>query len=525
MKNQMLVNINTMKGSAHVRTASCKVLSDQREYSGVAASSAEFGLIMPEAFVRGIRHIGYKSNAEAIAELVDNSIQAYAQRIDLVLGYPDGQNTGRPCQIALIDDGHGMGRDMLRFAIMWGGTHRENDRAGLGRFGYGLPCATVSMGRRFTVYSKVNSRPVHAVSLDLDLLDTGAYNSDPSGLAAVPTAQPATLPRFVREAIARKHPTGWRSGTVVLIDKLDRLDWVTAGGLRRNLVRHFGVAYHKLLAETAIHIDGEEVQPIDPLFLSPGAKFHSLDEDRANAIEPVRVSIALGDGLAGEVVLRYAWLPPTFGATDKSRDAIGINANARFPVLKQYHGMVFSRNGRVIDVQTRTPWTTFINNDRYIRVEIEFSASLDEAFGVTTSKQQVSVTPEMWDRLQAAGLSKAIEHLRAKVRAAKIERQRTRDDGGAVQFTIGQGRRCTIAAEPAPSISEIACRLPADRAETVHAALETADPTVALTALLARIERRISAGNSNVAGEYDRLLRGWTRELARIREGATDGRA
>ena len=409
---------------------------------------------------------------------------------------------------------------MLRVAMMWGGTHRENDRAGLGRFGYGLPCATVSMGRRFTIYSKVKRRAVHAVSFDLDCLDSGTYGSGRAE-RAVPIAQPARLPRFVREAIARDHPTGWHSGTVVVIDKLDRLDWTTASGLRRNLVRHFGVAYHKLLGETAIHIDGEGVQPIDPLFLNPEAKFHSLDEDRANAIEPVRMTLALADGSAGEVVLRYAWLPPTFGATDKSRDAIGINANARFPILKQYHGIVFSRNGRVVDVQTRTPWTTFINNDRYIRIEVEFSASLDEAFGVTTSKQQVTVAPEMWDRLQAIGLSKAIEQLRAKVREAKAERQRTKYDGCVAPAIVGLDLHPDVGV----SAPQVACRAPAHRATSLQAALVMSDPTVALTTLLARIERRIIAGNPSVAGEYDRLLRGWTRELTRICDGPTGGQA
>lgn len=103
---------------------------DARDKHGV-----DLGLVAPEAFVRGIRHIGYKSNVEAIAELVDNSIQAYAQNVDLILGYEDEKHSRRPVQLAVIDDGHGMSPAMLRFAIMWGGTHRENDRTGLGRFG------------------------------------------------------------------------------------------------------------------------------------------------------------------------------------------------------------------------------------------------------------------------------------------------------------------------------------------------------------------------------------------------------
>lgn len=488
-----------------------QALSAQRRYRQGTKNHADLGLVAPEAFVRGIRHIGYRSNVEALAELVDNSIQAYAQRVDLVSGPADAGQPKRPVQLAIVDDGHGISPAMLRVAMMWGGTHRENDRRGLGRFGYGLPCATVSMGRRFTIYSKVKKGKVHAVRLDLDLLDAGAYLNEVSELS-IPSARPATLPAFVSEAIARIHPDGWPSGTVVVIDKLDRLDWATAGGLRRNLLRQFGVAYHKLLAGTAIHVDGEPVRPLDPLFLSPHCVLNLLDEDRAQALEPVTLTINLGDGDTGEIVLRYAWLPPTFGAVDKSRDAIGINANARFPILKQYHGIVFSRNGRVIDVQSRTPWTTFINNDRYIRVEVEFSASLDEAFGVTTSKQQVTVSQEMWDQLQAAGLPKAIEHLRAKVRAAKAERLRAAADATPIACRAGHGPEHQSALASSRPMRDVRT----EQASVGEPPFGGVDPAIALDALLSRIERRKLAGDGKLVNEYDRLLRGWAKELSRI---------
>lgn len=496
-----------------MRNGSRGALNAQRRYSRALKFDADPGLVASEAFVRGIRHIGYRSNVEAIAELVDNSIQAYAQRVDLVSGFADARQPTRPVQLAIVDDGHGMGPGMLRIAMMWGGTHRENDRSGLGRFGYGLPCATVSMGRRFTIYSKVSGGKIHAVCLDLDLLDDGAYFDEASGLS-IPAARPAALPAFVREAIARAHPGGWRSGTVVLIDKLDRLNWATASGLRRNLIRQFGVAYHKLLAATAIHIDGEPVQPIDPLFLSPDCALSSLDKDRAQPLEPVTLKVGLEDGATSEIVLRYAWLPPTFGAADKYRDAIGINANARFPILKQYHGIVFSRNGRVVDVQSRTPWTTFINNDRYIRIEVEFSASLDEAFGVTTSKQQVTVSQEMWERLQVAGLPKAIEQLRAKVRAAKLERQRA-SQTGATSSALGADRASDHRGQR-ESTRPTSRGAKAKKASAPHLLLGDVDPKTALDALLSRIEQRRSTSDGTIANEYDRLMRGWVKHLSRI---------
>nr|WP_205520801.1 ATP-binding protein [Propylenella binzhouense] len=399
-------------------------LAAQRAYLEQGGARLRFGLIVPEAFVRGIRDLGYRSNGDAISELIDNAVQAYADRVDVLFGFEGGTSLKKPAQLAVVDNGHGMEPDMIRMAVMWGGTHRENDRGGLGRYGYGLPCASVSLGRRFTVYSAVEGGRLFAVTVDLDRLASGDY-TDPTGEIVVPVAEPATLPPFVADAIAAAYPAGWRSGTVILIEKLDRLEWTTAQGLRENLCRQFGVTYHKLRGDAAIYVDGQFVEPIDPLFLTPGFRFFDLDADRAVPLDPIRLEARNPEDRTymGAVTLRYAWLPPSFGSVDKARDAVGVNANDRFAVMKDYHGLIFSRNGRLIDVQTRTPWTSFINNDRYIKVEVEFSATLDEAFGVTTSKQQVTVSPFAWDLLLQAGLPKAIEQLRMKVKEAKLERR------------------------------------------------------------------------------------------------------
>lgn len=400
------------------------ILATQRDYVREHGKRSKFGLMVPSAFVRGIRDLGYRSNGDAIAEFIDNSLQAFADRVDICFGYDGTSSLKKPTSLAVIDNGHGMEPEMIRMAVMWGGTHREGDRDGLGRYGYGLPCASVSLGRRFTVYSQVAREGLYSVTLDLDALTEGHY-TDRRGDIVIPAPMPAELPAFVARHIASAHPQGWKSGTVVLVDKLDRLEWQTTQGLRENLCRQFAVTYHKLRGEASLYIDEEFVEPIDPLFLTPDFDLYDLDDDLAHPLDPVRIEVRdpeTGD-FRGAMTLRYAWLPPSFGSIDKSRDAVGLNANARFSILKDYHGLVFSRNGRVIDVQTRTPWTTFINNDRYIKVELEFSAKLDEAFGVTTSKQQVTVSPMIWDRLRAAGLPKAIEQLRIKVREAKLERR------------------------------------------------------------------------------------------------------
>ena len=246
-------------------------IAAQGEYVTARSGCGKLGLTVPDSFVRGIRHIGYRSNIEAIAELIDNSIQAYSERVDLVFGYEGSTSSKKPRQLAVVDDGHGMTADMMRLAMMWGGTHRENDRSGLGRYGYGLPCATVSIGRCFTILSKLKGERLNSVTLDLDTLAAGGYR-DADGDIALPAARRAKLSPFLKRHLELTYPNGWQSGTIVLVEKLDRLEWTTSVGLRSNLARHFGVTYHKLLDQTSINVDGASVRPNRPPVPHRGAR-------------------------------------------------------------------------------------------------------------------------------------------------------------------------------------------------------------------------------------------------------------
>jgi hypothetical protein len=399
------------------------------------AGGFKFGLTVGDAFVRGIRDLGYKSNGNAIAELIDNSIQAGAGRVDIAFGYHGTSSERKPSELAIIDNGHGMEADMIRLAMLWGGTHREGDRSGMGRYGYGLPSSCVSIGKSFTVYSKVEGGEIHAVTVDIQAIGNGEY-TDETGEIVIPKPNVAKLPKFVAQAIERAFPDGWASGTAVVIEKLDRIEWTTANALRENLLRNFGVTYHKLRNVIAIHVDGVYCEPIDPLFLTPGYRFYDLDDDRATPFDPLTISVKNPDTreVVGQMIVRFAWMPPTFASIDKRKDADGSNrgatsknANPRFPVMREYHGVLFSRMGRLIDVEAKTPWTVFQNNDRYIKVEVEFPAALDEEFGITTSKQQVTVSERIWDILKQNGVPKAIEQLRGKVKEIKAKRKETAD--------------------------------------------------------------------------------------------------
>src|SRR5688572_26000503 len=79
----------------------------------------EMSLVVADAFVRGMRDVGYRSTATALDEAIDNSIQAGARNIDIF--WPASE--AKPTAIGVVDDGHGMEPGMLQPAVMWGGTH------------------------------------------------------------------------------------------------------------------------------------------------------------------------------------------------------------------------------------------------------------------------------------------------------------------------------------------------------------------------------------------------------------------
>ena len=98
---------------------------------------------------------------------------------------------------AFIDDGAGMSPRMARYALSWGGGTHFEDPEFIGRFGFGLPNASINQTRRVEVYTRTSAaEPFSRVCLDI---------TSPSafGVLAVPPPEQAELPGFVRRYIDR----------------------------------------------------------------------------------------------------------------------------------------------------------------------------------------------------------------------------------------------------------------------------------------------------------------------------------
>jgi hypothetical protein len=169
----------------------------------------------PENLLESLRDIGY-SMETAVADIIDNSITAQANSIEVRFAWNDGNPW-----IAIIDDGHGMDKDELIEAMRFGSISPKQKRSStdLGRFGLGMKTASISQCRRFTVISK-KKKAVNVCEWDLDYL---AKSGNDKWLLKILT-QKEISGRDKLSSITDKYLQANKSGTIVFWDEMDRID-------------------------------------------------------------------------------------------------------------------------------------------------------------------------------------------------------------------------------------------------------------------------------------------------------------
>lgn len=215
------------------------------------------------AFMESLRGIGYNLDF-AVADIIDNSIAAEAQTIDVRVEY---DANGGASRLMIFDDGCGMTREELIRAMSLGAvspneTRRSTD---LGRFGLGLKTASLSQCRRVTVVSKRNGE-LSGFAWDLDVLqETDQWTLE----EIAPSDGDAAL-------IPGDH------GTAVFWERFDRsLQTATESELDQiceHLRKHLSLVFHRFLDEGDfdLSVNGRAVDGWDPFFSDDPAKPYDL---------------------------------------------------------------------------------------------------------------------------------------------------------------------------------------------------------------------------------------------------------
>ena len=234
-----------------------------------------------------LRDIGYDF-VSAVADLVDNSISAGAERVDIEMCFEGAQS-----HVIVADDGIGMTEHELTEALRFG-TRREYESDELGRYGLGLKTASLSQCRRVTVLTRRAPvyRKIAVRTLDLDHIVT----TDRWELTEIPDDTRA----FRAFEWLDRSP-----GTVVVWEGLDRIlppGRPEGGGARRRidslsgkLLAHLGAVFHRFIEGTTasgrsvvITINGSKVPAWNPF---------APDEEHTVASAPREFEVWAGDAV------------------------------------------------------------------------------------------------------------------------------------------------------------------------------------------------------------------------------------
>ena len=125
-----------------------------------------------KTLTQGLKNIGY-TPAEAIADLIDNSIEAKAKNIEIFFW----EGTQNP-SVFIIDDGEGMNNDELNNALKIKKNYSGDDTGiKLSKFGFGLKTASFSQCKKLTIITKKkNNTYFKTINSDFENIETNLLN-------------------------------------------------------------------------------------------------------------------------------------------------------------------------------------------------------------------------------------------------------------------------------------------------------------------------------------------------------------
>ena len=385
-----------------------------------------------ETVIESLRDNGYNNTAYALAELIDNSLQATATRVEV--GFIEEQQEARKnftvSEISLWDNGVGMDLDTLRVAMQFGGGTHRKDAGGMGKFGMGLPNSSISQCKRVDVWSWQAGGEPHHTYLDVDEMKSGSLEDVP-----MPTAK--AIPAKYEKAFFTKKP---ESGSLIIWSKLDRLSWKTGKSIYRHCEHLVGRMYRNFISDENIKIesityrksaddsldvyDKETFKANDPMYLKkntslpelPGSyKNEAFFEEMDKEIVSIEYIDENGEPKRDDVTVTTSMVKKNI-SNRILKDTIGkLGGTAWGKHCSKNVGVSIVRANR--ELVLRDSFLTSAlreSKGRFIGIEVSFPPTLDAVFGVTNNKQDaIRLIPyEMKTIFTQAGFDSEQEYLR-----------------------------------------------------------------------------------------------------------------
>jgi hypothetical protein len=371
------------------------------------------------------RSSGYKGTAYAIAELVDNSFDANASECRIIIISNKVGSTNKIDEILIVDDGDGMTDGHLESSLQFGGTTNDDMESmvatkKIGKFGYGLPSASISQCKEVAVYSWTKTDDYRKTTLNLqELIDENSID--------IPPIEEVALPAYFAEVSAVINSS---KGTIVSWKDCDRLSHSMPKTILDNTESLIGSIFrhylkngkkvsllqfdHARSTNTYAKVESRKAKINDPLFLSSNAKISedlykesNKSEDTAEAYQRYSVSKTeckptnskledccfpyvfewQGNGYKFDIITSVVNkdIQKPAGKRDGGNTAVG-----KFYARKQSQSISFVRSDR--EIATGSFYGCYNKTDsksRWWSVEVAFTPDADDLLGVHVNKQGV----------------------------------------------------------------------------------------------------------------------------------------
>lgn len=361
---------------------------------------------------------GYKSTVSAIAEIIDNSIQADSENVDIIIVKNTSRGHDEIDEILIVDDGTGMNREDFSKALQMSSGTRTRATHGLGKYGQGLPNSSISQTKRVEVYT-IQKNQILYNHIDLEEI----YNSGEAFLPDIESRNDINIP-IIKSGKVKYYD----KGTIVRWVKPNRVKPKTAKTLSSHIEQVAGRVFKYYLDgytdkkekkyKTNINIlvydfngsnyevdnflSKRKILPFDPMFLMPNTQMNSLFPDSqhpTNELYPHSCKKAFTiehDGKETktevEIILSYCKKEERnrYGSNPGSTE-FGKKYLKRNSYKSGYNNIAIIREGREIDAGS-FGFITDVSDPthRWWSAEIHVDPVIDSIIGIDNKKQQAA---------------------------------------------------------------------------------------------------------------------------------------
>lgn len=323
--------------------------------------------------IQALRSIGYNAQT-AIADIVDNSIDAKATYINIAFEYNNGNGF-----IKIIDNGLGMTEEELQKAMTIGSKdpREKRQKEELGRFGMGLKTASFSLGKRLCVVTKKEGI-VSERCWDLD------YVSQKNEWLLH-----KEVPDELRELVGNIET---ENGTIVYIDRLDRFCGFGTHKVLKQDSYYSKVNRIRKYLEMVFHamLENELVITVNDNILYPWNPFLEGNERRVEGEEQII-----------RVNKKYVKITPYVLPHPSTFNQIDYKYAGGQRGWRDQQGFYIYREKRMVSFGE---WFGMFPKDvpsELVRIKVEFTNEADDDWKIDVKKSTISVPDEAKEDLQA----------------------------------------------------------------------------------------------------------------------------